>query len=245
MKKERPDNAPPFISIIYIDTLIYLIPVAFAIAIQSGKRLLKIEVLKQEADNIKLQSELQHLKYQLQPHFFFNSLNNIYALVDTEPEKAKQTIHSLSKLMRHLLQNSEEEKVPLSDEINFLNKYISLMALRQNDDTVIETYFPKDIPNLSIAPLLFVSIVENAFKHGISATKISWLNFEMKVENNTVIFISKNYNFPKDKNDMSGSGIGIENLRKRLALLYENNHSLNIEIQNDQFVVTLIVKVNS
>jgi len=93
--------------------------------------------------------------------------------------------------------------------------------------------------------LLFVSIVENAFKHGISATKISWLNFEMKVENNTVIFISKNYNFPKDKNDMSGSGIGIENLRKRLALLYENNHSLNIEIQNDQFVVTLIVKVNS
>lgn len=240
---DMPRHALPFISRLYVDFFIYLIPIVIAIAIHSGKRLIKVDVLRQEADNIKLQSELQHLKYQLQPHFFFNSLNNIYALVDTDSEKAKQTIHNLSKLMRHLLQNSEAEKTLLSDEIEFLNKYISLMALRQNSEVKIETHFPKQIPNIKISPLLFVSLVENAFKHGVSATKPSWLYFELKIEGNTVTFISKNYYFPKDESDMSGSGIGIENLKKQLALLYPNKHSLLIEKRNILFEVTMSITV--
>lgn len=241
--KGRTDNEPPFLSRLYIDFFIYLLPVAFAIAIQSGKRLVMLNVVRQEADNIKLQSELQYLKYQLQPHFFFNSLNNIYALVDAEPEKAKHTIHSLSKLMRHLLQNSEAESVFLSDEISFLNKYIDLMAIRQQDNVKIEVHFQQHIPEIEIAPLLFVSLVENAFKHGVSATKPSWLYFELKIEGNHLIFITKNYNFSKTEKDMSGSGIGVENLKKRLALLYENRHTLTIKNNSDLYQTTLSIAI--
>lgn len=237
------NNPPPFALILYRDALVYLIPVVSAIAIHSGKRLLKVEVLKQEADNVKLQSELQHLKYQLQPHFFFNSLNNIYALIDTQPEKAKQTIHSLSKLMRHLLQNSEEEKIELAEEVNFLNKYISLMALRQNENTQIKVDFPTDFPTIHIAPLLFVSVIENAFKHGVSAVEKSPLSFALSIEGNDLKFVSVNNNFPKTKTDLSGSGIGLENLKKRLALLYPNKHSLTIT-SDAVYKVILEIEIN-
>lgn len=233
-------DRPPIAGHYYINFLIFIIPIAFAIAVQTGKRLLKVEMQQKEMDNINLQSELQLLKYQLQPHFFFNSLNNIYALVDTAPDKAKQTLHSLSKLMRHLLKSSEAEKVPLVDEVTFLNQYIALMALRQNANTKVEIHFPVVIPNIHVAPLLFVSIVENAFKHGVSATKPSWLYFELTIsDDKQITFVSKNYNFPKDKSDISGSGIGIENLKKRLMLLYNNQHSFLIESDSHQFAVTL------
>lgn len=232
----------PIVSMYYIDFLIYLIPVAFAIAIHSGKRLVKMEDLRKEAYSIKLQSELQHLKYQLQPHFFFNSLNNIYGLVDTEPEKAKQTVHSLSKLMRHLLQNSEAESIFLADEIDFLNKYITLMTLRQSKDTKVECHFPSGTENIKIAPLLFVPIVENAFKHGVAATRPSRLFFELRMTGDGLIFRSENYNFPKSPDDMSGSGIGIENLRKRLAILYGDDYSLSTGVQGDLYTVTLSLK---
>ncbi|MEZ5026756.1 MAG: histidine kinase [Chitinophagales bacterium] len=237
-------DKPPLVAIFYVNALFYLIPVAFAIAVQTGKRLLSVEIQRQETDNINLQTQLQLLKYQLQPHFFFNSLNNIYALVDAAPDKAKQTLHSLSKLMRHLLKSSEAEKVSLADEVEFLNQYIALMTIRQNANTKIETNFPKHIPTISIAPLLFVSIVENAFKHGVSATKPSWLYFELSINNEQEItFTSKNYIFPKNQNDVSGSGIGIENLKKRLALLYNNKHTFQINSTENLFIVTLTLKV--
>ncbi len=235
---------PPFAFRFYIDGLTYLIPIAFAMALRSGKRSIKLEAVKKESEHIKIQSELQHLKYQLQPHFFFNALNNIYALIDHDPEKAKQSIHSLSKLMRHLLQNSDHEKIPLSDEIDFLKKYINLMSLRQNSSVTITSEFPENIPALMIAPLLFVSIVENAFKHGISATRPSLLEFKMLADENRVVFISKNKNLPKHENDMSGSGIGIENLKKRLILLYPKHHTLDIVKTDEEFEVFLTINIS-
>lgn len=125
MRGKRPPEALRY----FFDFLIYLIPVAFSIAINASKKMQKAEEMKIEADNIKLQSELQHLKYQLQPHFFFNALNNIYSLIDFDSEKAKQSVHSLSKLMRHLLYKTDVDKISLSEEIDFLNKYIDLMSI--------------------------------------------------------------------------------------------------------------------
>ncbi len=228
----------------YMDFLIYLIPVAFAVAIATGKRMQQAKELKREADTIKLQSELQHLKFQLQPHFFFNALNNIYSLIDFAPETAKKSIHSLSKLMRHLLQKSEMESISLQEEIDFLNKYIDLMSLRLTDKTKVFVDFPKHIPNIRIAPLLFVSIVENAFKHGVSATQESDIQFKMEVEENEVYFMASNSFFPKNEKDKSGSGIGIDNLRKRLDLLYPDKYEYNIHRNNNMYIAEMRLKIS-
>ncbi len=236
------DKNPPVGLRYFIDFMIYLIPVAFSIAISSGKKMQKAEEMKIEADNIKLQAELQHLKYQLQPHFFFNALNNIYSLIDFAPDRAKQSLHSLSKLMRHLLYKTDVEKISLSEEIDFLNKYISLMSLRLNDKTKVYTNFPTKIPSLEVAPLLFISIVENAFKHGVSAMQPSDINFKMEILEDEIHFTASNSNFPKTDTDKSGSGIGVENLQKRLNLLYPEKHEFHSCLNDGMYIAEVKLK---
>ncbi|MCU7616992.1 histidine kinase [Chryseobacterium sp. PBS4-4] len=233
---------PPMGLRYFMDFLTYMIPVAFSIAISSGQRMKQAEEMKSEADNIKLKSELQHLKYQLQPHFFFNALNNIYSLVEFAPDKAKQSIHSLSKLMRHLLYKTDVEKISLSEEIDFLNKYIELITLRLNDKTKVFTSFPTHVPSLEVAPLLFISIVENAFKHGISATQPSDINFKMEILEDEIHFTASNSNFPKTDSDKSGSGIGLENLQKRLNLLYPEKHEFHSFLNNGMYIAEMKLK---
>lgn len=234
---------PPLSYFIYIDFITYTIPVVFALAVSAGKRLLHIQFEKKQAANMKLQSELQNLKYQIRPHFFFNSLHNIYSLVDTSPEKAKQTIHTLSKLMRYLLHDTDNEEVALAEEIDFLMKYIALMEIRLDDKTNISINFPNHVPHINIAPLLFISIVENAFKHGISATKKSNIHFSLTANEQEIIFISENTNFPKPEQDKSGSGIGLENLKKRLELLYPQRYQLINKIENNTYMAVLKIKM--
>lgn len=241
-RPKMPGKRPPEGMRYFFDFVIYLIPVAFAIAINAGKKMQKAEEMKIEADHIKLQSELQHLKYQLQPHFFFNALNNIYSLVDFDSEKAKQSIHSLSKLMRHLLYKTEVEKISLTEEIDFLNKYIDLMSLRLNDKTKVYTNFPSKIPALQVAPLLFISIVENAFKHGVSATQYSDISFKMEVFDNEIQFTASNSNFPKTDADKSGSGMGVENLKKRLTLLYPEKHEFHSFLNDGMYIAEMKLK---
>ncbi|HAF78290.1 MAG TPA: histidine kinase [Maribacter sp.] len=242
IKNRPPENervGPPFKLFIYIQMLTYAAPLLFSIAIKTTKRWVRTEAERKEADNFKLQTELQHLRYQLQPHFFFNSLNNIYSLVDISPDKAKSTIHSLGKLMRYLLYETNTEMVPLSKEIEFMRKYIELMKLRLTDKTTVESSFPRSEPQINIAPLLFISLIENAFKHGVSANKESVISIDMITQESSVIFQIENYNFPKEDTDKSGSGIGLPNLEKRLHLLYPNKHKFVQEIKDGIYSVYL------
>lgn len=233
---------PPIKMIIYVQMLSYIVPVLFSVTIKTTKRWTKTEAERKEATNFKLQSELQHLHYQLQPHFFFNSLNNIYALVDISPDEAKSSIHSLSKLMRYMLYETNMDILPLSKEIDFIKKYIDLMKLRVSDKTKVSYNFPTEETGIHIAPLLFISLIENAFKHGVSASKESHINISMTNENKTVLFTIENDNFPKKTDDKSGSGIGLQNLTKRLELLYPNKHSFNTSVKDNRFLVQLEVE---
>lgn len=241
-KSER--VGPPFKIAIYIQILSYLAPLLFSIALKTTKRWRKTEAERKEATNFKLQSELQHLHYQLQPHFFFNSLNNIYSMVDISPEQAKKSIHSLSKLMRYMLYETNMDLVPLSKEIDFLKKYIDLMKLRVSENTEVNSNFQVKNINIQIAPLLFISLIENAFKHGVSASKKSQINISMNSHENTVIFSIENNNFPKKTDDKSGSGIGLQNLVKRLELLYPNKHKMNTSVKENRFLVHLEIETN-
>jgi LytS/YehU family sensor histidine kinase len=239
---ENKVGGPPIKLFIYIQMLSYLAPLLFSIAIKSTKRWERTENERKEATNFKLQSELQHLHYQLQPHFFFNSLNNIYAMVDISPDQAKKSIHSLSKLMRYMLYETNMELVPLSKEIDFMKKYIDLMKLRVSDKTVVRYNFPSEELGISIAPLLFISLIENAFKHGVSASKESTIQINMTTNNKTVLFIIENDNFPKKTDDKSGSGIGLQNLIKRLELLYPHKHSFKTSITENRFIAQLKIE---
>ncbi|MFD1293953.1 sensor histidine kinase [Lutibacter holmesii] len=241
---DKKNQGPPIRMFIYIQSISYMAPLLFAIAIKSTKRWVKIEAERKDAANVKLQSELQHLHYQLQPHFFFNSLNNIYSLVDVMPEQAKTSIHGLGKLMRYMLYETNMELVPLSKEIDFMKKYTDLMKLRVSDKTVVNYKFPSTDFGIKIAPLLFISLVENAFKHGVAANKESSIDINMTCENKTVFFTIENDNLPKKTNDKSGSGIGLQNLEKRLQLLYPKKHIFKTAIQDNRFKVTLQIETD-
>lgn len=234
---------PPKGLFVYIDIISLIVPIAFAVALSLANRWKKSEAIRNQAETEKLQSELKHLKYQLQPHFFFNALNNIYAMVEVSPQNAQKAIHNLSKLMRYFLYETNEEKVLLSKEIDFLNKFIELMKLRFTQNITVHTDFPEEIPQVMVAPLLFIAIVENAFKHGVSATTPSDITFKINCDNNRINFTSINKNFPKNIDDISGSGIGLENLKKRLDLIYPNAYQLGTEIDDHNYYkITLSIK---
>ena len=231
---------PPFHAFVYFDFLSNLLPVVFAMAIRYAQRNFSLEIAQKEVQAQKLQADLTQLRYQLQPHFFFNALNNIYSLIAFDPQKAQQSVHSLSKLMRHFMQNSDQKQISLAEEVDFLQQYISLMQLRLTDKTTVQVDFPKQVPQLTIAPLLFISLVENAFKHGVSATAATTLSFSLRVEGNTVIFRSENTKIPTQES-LYSSGIGIDNLKKRLTLLYPERHQYTIEEKEGKYIAQLTI----
>lgn len=211
------------------DLFSLFIPIIFAIALRAVERWVKTEGEKKEIVNKSLESELELLRYQLQPHFFFNSLNNIYSLIAISPTKAQDTVLGLSKLMRYLLYETNHREVDLADEISFLTNYIKLMEIRQSDKTTTKLYFPKVEENTYfVAPLLFIAMIENAYKHGVSATRPSLLFFGLEIKNDQLLFLSGNTSYPKNRSDISGSGIGLDNLRKRLELFYPASYELSI-----------------
>ena len=231
---------PPFHAFVYFDFLSNLLPVVFAMAIRYAQRNFSLEIAQKEAQAHKLQADLTQLRYQLQPHFFFNALNNIYSLIEFDPQKAQQSVHSLSKLMRHFMQNSDQKQISLAEEVDFLQQYISLMQLRLTDKTTVQVDFPKQVPQLTIAPLLFISLVENAFKHGVSATTTTTLSFSLRVEGDTIIFRSENTKIPTQES-LYSSGIGIDNLKKRLTLLYPERHQYTIEEKEGKYIAQLTI----
>ena len=244
LSKRNKGDGPQFKMFIYVQMVSYMAPLFFAIAVKTTKRWVKTEAERKEAANFKLQSELQHLHYQLQPHFFFNSLNNIYALVDISPNEAKASIHSLSKLMRYMLYETNVELVSLSKEIDFMKKYIDLMKLRVSDKTTVNYNFPEQVTTVKIAPLLFISLIENAFKHGVSASKESTININMTCLENTILFKIENNNFPKKVEDKSGSGIGIINIEKRLKLLYPHKNNFRTFVEDNRFIAELELEIS-
>ncbi len=213
----RNEGASPMLGMLFG----FFLFTSLSVAIRTTLQWYQSEEVRKELQNENLTSELLNLKNQLSPHFFFNTLNNIYGLVMQEPTKAQDALHKLSKLMRYLLYESNAIRVPLENEVNFVKSYIDLMKLRTASNVNIECDLPRDVKGATIAPLLFISLIENAFKHGISSQQSSSITIKMGLDSkNDLNFIVRNTSFPKDDRDRSGSGIGIDNLKKRLNLLY-------------------------
>jgi LytS/YehU family sensor histidine kinase len=204
----------------------------------------KIEKMQEEMEKAKLRTELAFLKNQISPHFFFNTLNNIYSLIDRSNEDSKNAVIKLSKLMRYVLNEAGQENRLLSDEIEFMNNYIDLMKLRIGARTRLKVSFPAEYRNLMIPHLLFVSLIENAFKYGISVHEESFVNISLECGENNISFKCEN-GLPESNNGttFSSPGIGLENLKKRLSLLYPGRHELEINKTGSKFEATLIIRV--
>ena len=189
-----------------------------------------------------LDQQLQYLRYQINPHFFMNTLNNIHALVDIDPEQAKASILELSRMMRYILYEGNKPTIPLSKETEFLRHYIYLMRIRFADSVKIDVDLPEESGNVEIPPLLFVSFVENAFKHGISYEEESFIKVSMNLDSGKLIF--KCLNSRHEANSDKYSGIGQSNVRKRLDLLYGNNYTLHIEEDDKVYDVLVVIPVS-
>ena len=194
----------------------------------------------QELETENLQHRLDTLRYQINPHFFMNTLNNIHALVDLDPEKAKESIVELSRLMRHILYDSGSPTIPLSQELEFLRHYVSLMRLRYPEGVDISLLLPEHDGGAQVPPLVFASFVENAFKHGVSYESPSYVHISVAVEEGKVLFKCANSRqTPAERKD--GSGIGQENARRRLDLLYGDRYLLHIDEPAGAYELLLVV----
>jgi len=233
---------------IWIRTIVSLLMVSgLSVAIRMTGQWYRAERIRAQLEQARVESELSNLKNQLSPHFFFNTLNNIYSMIATRPEEARKAVHQLSKLIRYVLYESDHEQVPLKSELLFVRSYIDLMSFRYPQHVKIEQEIPDPPGDPFIAPLLFISLIENAFKHGTSPTEGSVIRIRILTsgegEKATVECLTENSYFPKDEEDKSGSGIGLENLRKRLELIYPGRYTLEQEVRDGLFVSHLTLNL--
>jgi len=245
IKKVTGDNStPPFKVFGFFNHILTSILVSgFAMGLGVMEKLNQTEKKQKELEKEKLNSELAFLKNQISPHFFFNTLNNIYSLIGIDGPTAQDSVLKLSKLMRYLLYESEQGETMISSEIDFMNNYIDLMKLRLSPRVELQIDFPKEFSDFSFPPLLFIPFIENAFKHGINSRDRSFININMKIENDQISFISENsMGKSSQTGDLQHSGIGLENVRKRLVLLFPDNHELKIKQNEAIFHVELSIQ---
>ena len=242
IRREKRDIPPVFVGqhdIIAIVILILMCGMNLGVKLYFKSRNDQKKLKQLEQEN--LQQQLEYLKYQINPHFFMNTLNNIHALVDIDPEKAKDTILELSKMMRFILYEGDKKGVPLSKEFEFIRTYIQLMKLRYTDKVRISVDLPSEAPDKVVPPLMLISFVENAFKHGISYQRESFI--DIKVEISDKLFFSCR-NSKADKPNEEKGGVGLQNVKQRLNLLYDNNYTLNIQDGTDVYSVELTIPLN-
>lgn len=190
--------------------------------------------------NERKQSELLHLKSQVSPHFFFNTLNNLYGLIKSDPKKAEELVLKLSDMMRYSIYKAQKECVTLEEEVEYLNNYMELHKMRYHKK--IDVHFQVDIKEgYRVMPLLFIILLENAFKHGVeNLREKAFVHLLLTTADNEIHFEIKN-NFD-DSMAPEGSGIGLNNLKRRLELAYENKYQLRLTQSNGEYLAELTLK---
>jgi LytS/YehU family sensor histidine kinase len=185
-----------------------------------------------------VQAEMYYLKHQINPHFLMNTLNNIHALIDIDLEAAKSTVIQLSDMMRYVVYDTGGNNIALKEDLKFIKNYIELMRIRYTDDVNITFNYPKHLTGtVDVPPLIFIVFVENAFKHGVSYKSKSFIDVNIEYENGYVTATFENS--VNEQSRTSAPGIGLENVRKRLDLIYEDRYDLRVEDKGETYCVML------
>ncbi|HCR55004.1 MAG TPA: sensor histidine kinase [Cytophagales bacterium] len=197
-----------------------------------------LEAKRKEIEREKLVTELNFLKAQINPHFLFNTLNNLYYLAYSKSDNTTVVIDKLSKMMRYMIYDSNHPKVLLSKEIEYMENYVSLERLRLNDETPIHFEVKGNLNDSKIAPLIFITFLENAFKHGVSNTqKDCWVRVLIEVNGKECIYTVENSKLTRDEE--TKSGIGLANIKCSSDLSYPNDHELHVQNLEDKYSVQL------
>ncbi|MDB5129309.1 sensor histidine kinase [Mucilaginibacter sp.] len=200
----------------------------------------------QEMEQEKISSELSFLKAQINPHFFFNTLNNIYALTVVNVETSRTALHQLSRMMRYVLYDTQNSTALLSQEIAFIKDYISLMQLRLTEKVTVNFTSPNPLKDFAVAPMLFLTFVENAFKHGVSDTQPSTIDVNIEQDGNKINLMVKNGIFKTQGNNIEeNQGIGLNNTIRRLDLLYPGKYTLKVDDsgEGNMYIVNLTIQL--
>ena len=227
---------------IFMAFLVQCVFILLAVGVRQIQRNHELRLKIEEEKRKGTEAELNWLKHQLNPHFLFNTLNNISSLTQIDPDKAQESIGQLSDLLRYALYDTDKDFVPLSGEIEFMDNYIHLMQLRCNERSEVTTEWDLPAGEIKIAPLLFISLIENAFKHGVNARMDSFVHISLRPEGNDLVFRCENSMFEKTGEDHIGSGIGVENLKRRLELIYPGSYSYEQTDADGVYAVRLVLK---
>ena len=218
------DDAIGTISYIARNSLNLAIFAGGATSLALARRWVTAEQKLKEVEAERATAELRNLRNQINPHFLLNTLNNIYALTAFDAPKAQEAIQELSKMLRHILYDYQQPKVTLSDEVEFLQNYVNLMRIRMSNSVDVQFQTSIANPQLEVAPMLFISLVENAFKHGVSPSEPSFIHVKIESVSTQIICDIQNSNHPKAADDHSGHGIGLMQVQRRLDLTYPDHY---------------------
>lgn len=224
-----------------LSSLLFVLLLSGFVSVVSA--LFRTEKQKKELENQRLNAELAFLKSQVNPHFFFNTLNTIYLLAHKKSDQTEQVVVKLSEIMRYMIYESNGKEVSLSREIKYLEDYIDLQKLRLSKKVDVQFFVEGNPDMLPIAPMLLIPFIENAFKHGISYAEKSYIHIHLSIQQDSVVFSIRNKLFPKKDELEKPTGVGLENVKKRLLLLYPEKHELAINQENNEFLVTLKIQL--
>lgn len=221
------------ISYIILDALNFAVFAVGATSLALARRWVTADQKLKESEAARAKAELYNLRSQINPHFLLNTLNNIYALTAFDSAHAQEAIIQLSRLLRHMLYDNQEVNVSIRDEVQFLENYVSLMKIRLPNTVDVRFDVKYESQDIKIAPLMFISLIENAFKHGISPTEPSYIHITLNATHKQVLFKLVNSNHPKTSEDHSGHGIGLQQVQRRLDLAYPGHYQWEKTISKD------------
>lgn len=220
-------------------TVIFVI--AFVAMLRFANEWFDLQARRQEIENERLATELRFLKEQINPHFLFNTLNNLYYLAHSQSPKTPDIIAKLSQMMRYMIYESNQEKVPVEKEIEYIENYIELEKMRLEDDFVVQFDISGDYQRTRIAPFIFITFLENAFKHGVTNGENGKIIISLRFEENKCFYEVKNT--IATVATQTQEGIGLLNVQRRLNLIYPEKHTLKIENTADVYTAKLMLEL--
>ncbi len=242
-----PTNGPPLVPHVELSIMSYIqlsavssVLLGSVVGLVVFKKWINDVHRMSELQEINLRTEMEQLKSQVNPHFLFNTLNNLLVLTRTNPEKASKVLLGLSDLLRYQLYDSARDKISLTKDIEFIQNLLALEKIRKNDFEY-QVNSEGDMNMITLPPFLFIPFVENAIKHGASTIGHSYLRLNFRVTDHRLYFTAENSKPPVRKNTIGG--LGLKNINRRLELLYPGNHMLNIKEEADNYIVNLIVPI--
>ncbi len=212
-------------------------------ALALARKWVTAEQKLRESETARIQSELKNLRSQINPHFLLNTLNNIYALTAIDQTRAQNAIQQLSKMLRHLLYDNQEREVTLADEMQFIENYIALMKIRLSQNVEVTFHRQVALPGIKVAPLIFISLIENAFKHGVSPVEPSFVHISITATEHNITCQIENSNHPKSRDDRSGHGIGLSQVQRRLDLSYPGCYTWEKGVNKEGNIYTSTIHI--